>query len=122
MPKPITKPDPTPNAFSTANLHAPAANTAAIVTYAAISGQYHSLEQITCGYSATPTGGNLKIEDGSGTVVFSCDISAAGPTVFSFPRGIRGSANTALIITLAAGGSGITGKVNVQGKRTQTNV
>jgi hypothetical protein len=70
-------------------------------------------------YSGDPTGGNLKIEDGSGTTVFSVDVTSKGPGFFLFPEPLRGAANTALIVTLAAGGSGVSGKVNVLGKRTE---
>lgn len=120
MPKPVPKPLPTPRNFAAANYHGPAANTAAVVTYAAAgAGIYHVIDQIICGYSGAPTGGRLTIEDGSGTTVWSIDIPAAGPQTFTFPEGIRGSANTALIITLAAAGAGVSGKVNVLGKRTQ---
>jgi hypothetical protein len=98
---------------STGDVHAPASNTAAVVTYAATSAGRHALTAIAWSYSAAPTGGNLKIEDGSGTVIFSMDITAAGANSIDFPLPKCGRLNTAMIVTLAAGGSGITGKVNV---------
>lgn len=110
-------------AASTGDVHAPTSNTAAIVTYAALpassatSGGYPSGAHVITGvgwsYSAAPTGGNLKVEDGSGNVVFSADITAAGPGEIIFPLPKRGAANTAMVVTLAAGGGGITGKVSV---------
>lgn len=99
-----------------ANIHLPTTNTAAVVTKTAVSGQYHVIRGVAFSYSATPTGGNLKIEDVSGTTVFSVDIADATPRVITFPVPIRSAAvNTAMIVTLAAGGGGISGKVNVLG-------
>jgi hypothetical protein len=101
---------------STTDVSAPASNTAAVVTYAAVSDRRHAVSGVAWSYSAAPTGGNLKIEDGSGTTVFSLDITAAGPGAFYFsPSPKVGSLNTALILTLAAGGSGVSGKLSVLG-------
>lgn len=102
-----------------ADIHAPAANTAAVVTYAATAGVSHVIKGIAYSYSAAPTGGNLKVEDGSGTVVFSMDITAAGPGFIPFDAAKKGTVNTAMIVTLAAGGVGVTGKVSVLGHWTQ---
>lgn len=102
-------------AGAAADIHAPAANTAAVVTYAAgAAGVHHVISGVAWSYAgAAPTGGNLKIEDGSGTTVFSIDITAEGPGFFTFPVPKAGSAATAMIVTLAAGGAGVTGKVSV---------
>lgn len=98
--------------FSSNDVATPTSNTAAVVTYTAIAAQCHALTGIAWSYNGVPTGGNLQIQDGS-AVVFSVDITAAGPGFFMFPNlGIHGSANTNLVLTLAAGGSGITGKVD----------
>lgn len=107
-------------AAASTNVHAPASNTAAIVTYtAAGSGVSNVIGGIAWSYNATPTSGNLKIEDGSGTTVFSIDITVSGPGFIPFARPLKGTANTALIVTLAAGGSGVTGKVSVLSKWTE---
>ena len=96
-----------------ANVNAPAQATAAVITYAAVVGQRHVVGQIVCSYSATPTGGNLKIEDVSGNTIFSVDIPAAGVFVFPFPVPLRAAAqNTAMIITLASGAGTVVGKLN----------
>lgn len=101
---------------SSADIHAPSSNTAAVVTYAAATDKQHVITGIAWSYDGAPTGGNLKIEDVSGTTVFSIDITAAGPGVIYFnPPKSAAAKNTALIITLAAGGSGVTGKVSVLG-------
>src|SRR5437588_5344744 len=90
-----------------ADSNAPAANTAAVVSYTAgATGVQHCLSGVAWSYSAAPTGGNLQISDGS-NVIFSMDITAAGAGVVYFTPPKKGSAATALTITLAAGGSGV---------------
>ena len=93
-----------------------AANTAVVRTYAAVAGQRHRLVALSCSFSAAAaTTGLLTVEDGAGTTVFSVDVPLAvnTPFVAQLPDGgIQGSVNTALIITLAAGGAGAVGKVN----------
>ena len=107
-------------AASTSDVHAPSSNTAAVVTYSAAgAGVAHVIGGIAWSYNGTPTGGNLKVEDGSGTTVFTVDITAAGPGCFMFSRPKKGTANTAMIVTLAAGGSGVTGKVSVTSHWTE---
>jgi len=97
---------------TTSDVNAPASNTAAVLTYAAVSDRRHVLDGIQWSYSGAPTGGNLKVEDGGGTTVFSLDVTAAGQGFVPFKPGLAGRVNTAMIVTLAAGGSGVTGKVN----------
>lgn len=100
--------------------HLPTSATAAVVTYAAVAGQYHVIRGIAYSYDSTPTGGNLKVEDVSGTTVFSVDIPAAGAGVITFPIPLRSAAvNTALIVTLASGAGSVVGKVNVFGHTTE---
>lgn len=98
----------------TGDVHAPVANTAAVVTYTAVAGRCHVLSGLAWSYSgADPTGGNLKIENGSGNVVFTIDITTQGAGFIPFPIPKRGSVNTAMIITLASGGGSAVGKVSV---------
>ncbi len=100
-----------PTAFDADLYDAPAANTAAEVEIAAAgAGVCTVIRGIAWSYSAEPTGGNLKIEDGA-TTVFSLDIATPG-AVF-VPVFGKSSANTALTVTLAAGGDDVSGKVNV---------
>jgi hypothetical protein len=102
-----------PLAGSASDVSAPAANTAAQVQYAAGgSGVVHVIGGIAWSYSAAPTGGNLQISDGS-NVIFNMDITAAGSGFIPFTPPKKGSANTALTVTLAAGGPGVSGKVSV---------
>lgn len=94
------------------NRDLPAANTAAVVTFAAETGKRHHLVYVAWSYNAAPTGGNLKVEDASGTTVLSLDITAAGPGSLEFPNPLRGEVGNAMIATLAAGGAGVSGKLN----------
>lgn len=96
------------------NVNQPASNTAAVVTKAAAgAGISNLLAGVYWSYDGAPTGGSLKIEDGGGNVVFIVSVTAAGPGSMLFNPPLKGTANTALIATLAAGGGGVTGKVNV---------
>jgi hypothetical protein len=105
---------PTSVSASSADVSAPSSSTAAVITYAAVPGKSHHINNIYVSYvGGAPAGGNLKIEDGSGTVIFNIDIAAAGTYSFSFGTAKRGTANTAMIITLTDPGDGVTGKLSV---------
>lgn len=109
-------PPPSSVSSAAADCHAPGAATAAVVTYAADeSGRGHVVSGLAWSYSAAPTGGNLKIEDGSGNTVFTMDITAAGPGSVTFTPPKRGLPNTALIATLASGAGAVVGKLSVIG-------
>jgi hypothetical protein len=106
-----------PNALvaaTTSNVHAPAAATAAVLTFAAVAGKRYVLRSVEWSYSATPTGGNLKVENGSGVTVFNADVPAAGANSIVFEPPIVGSPNTALVVTLASGAGAVVGKVNAR--------
>ena len=89
-------------------------NAAGAITYAAVAGMRHALHSLTVSYSGGTATGELKIEDGAGNTVWSVVLPAAGVYHFDFPTPLQGSKNTALVVTLAAGGSGVVGKVNAQ--------
>ena len=98
-----------------------AANTAQTVTQtAAGAGVRNYLSGLTVSWSggAPAAGANIQVKDGS-TVIWDCYIGQAGGTQgsndFEFTQPLRGSANTALSIVVAAGGSGVTTKVSAQG-------
>lgn len=98
-----------------ADVAAPASNTAAVVTYAASAAKKHYLHAIRWSYDGAPTGGNLKVADVAGNNVLNLDITAAGPGELLFHAPIVSAAvNTAMIVTLAAGGAGISGKLSCQ--------
>ena len=94
-----------------------AAGAAVSITFAAVSKARHVIEGVHVGYDATPqAGAYLQIEDVSGTVVYKMPITAAGLAPINFPRPLRSAAvNTALIITLSAGGGAVLGYINVLG-------
>jgi len=99
-------------ADSSSDVHAPAANTAAVVTYTGAAGSSHVIAGIAWSYDGAPTGGNLLVEDDSDTVL-SLDVTAAGPGFIPFSVPKRATAGNDLVVTLAAGGAGVTGKVSV---------
>jgi hypothetical protein len=89
------------------------ANTAATINYPAVSGRSQRLTMLAASYSAAPTGGGLRIVDGTNTI-FSLDIVAAGPTIVPLPPGgIAGSLGKAMTITLLPGGASSAGSLNV---------
>ncbi len=90
--------------------HHPTSNTAAVVTLALVAGQEHVIHGVQWSYNGAPTGGRLTMTDGTDT--WDIDITAAGPGGYAPLWG--GAEGAQVTITLAAGGSGVTGKLNVQ--------
>lgn len=91
--------------------HYPGSNTIATKTIAGVANSHHLINKIYWSYNADPTGGQIQIENGSGNIIFQQSITKSGPGALTFmPR--RMDLNTAMIITLAAGGAGITGKLD----------
>jgi hypothetical protein len=90
-----------------------ATHSAATITYAAAgAGKVNVISGLYWSFSGTPAAAtNLQISDGS-NVIFSIDITAAGAGFIPFNPPKKGTANTAMTITLADGGSGIVGRVN----------
>ncbi len=87
-------------------------NADAVLTLAADSERPICLTQVICGYSASPTGGSVKIEDGAGNTVFGpIGLTGTGPHIISFDPPRCGTKNTNMIITLAAGGGTVVGTV-----------
>ena len=103
-----------PVACAAADIHVPAVNTAAVVTYLAAVGMRHAITGVAWSYAGgIPTGGRLTITDVAATVL-DIDISEEGAGLLLFPKPKRSAAvTTAMVVTLAAGGAAITGKVNV---------
>jgi hypothetical protein len=91
---------------------APTANATAAVTYAAGGpGLVNRCSGLAWSYSGTPAGGSVSLSDG-GTVIFTQDVTAAGVGHVTFNPPKEGTANTAMTATLAAGGAGVSGKLN----------
>lgn len=106
-----------PEPVETNEVHAPSANTAAILTFAAAEFETaHCLSGLAWSYggSGTLAGGNLKIEDGSETI-FSMDIGAKGQDAIYFEPAKMGTPGRAMTATLAAGGADVSGKLNALG-------
>lgn len=96
-------------ALSPAAAQAPAANTAAVLTLAADTlGGGWVLNGIRWSYSDTPTNGSLTIAWENVSEVYP--VTSGGPGFLPF-EGHRFPANTAVTITLAAGGGSVTGRV-----------
>lgn len=111
--------DPIEKVAADAKLDA-SANAAATLTFdAGGAGVKHAITGVAVSYSGAATGGKVQVKDDT-TVVFEVDITAAGPTVIAFPRPIKGTANKAMSVVLAAGGAGVTGKVNALNHFTTT--
>jgi hypothetical protein len=89
-----------------------ATHAAATLTYAAAgASKVNVISGIFWSYSAAPTGGNIQISDGS-NVIFNMDVTAAGAGFIPFNPPKKGSANTALTVTLADGGAAVVGRIN----------
>ena len=93
-----------------------ASNTSVVITLPAPGAGYAwLLTGVYWSYNGTPTGGNLTANDGSDQ--FDIDITTGGPGFVPFNTGFIFATGQAVTITLAAGGSGVTGKVGLIGAR-----
>lgn len=93
----------------TQSVHAPAADTAAVVTLAAVVGERHVIHAIRASYSATPTGGGLTVTSGATTILTLAIVGTSlildGPLI--------GGVNEAVVVTLLTGAGTVVGKLNV---------
>ena len=107
-------------ACAAADINVPAVNTAAVVTYAAVAGLRHHITGVAWSYAGgIPVGGRLTVTD-AGAVVFDIDIAEEGAGLLMFPKPkMNALVNTAMVVTLAAGGAAIFGKVNVLNHYTE---
>jgi hypothetical protein len=85
-------------------------NAAAVVTLAAPTRGRKAVAYVVWSYSAAPTGGRLTMASGSDTF-FDVDITAAGPGALK-PVPLPGESETSIVVTLAAGGAAVVGKLN----------
>jgi hypothetical protein len=87
-----------------------AADTATVVTIGAYPGAYNYLHGLQWSYDAAPTGGKITVQDGAGgAILWEQAITGAGAG--GQDPDVLGSENTALVITMAAGGAGIVGRI-----------
>ena len=87
------------------------AGAAVSITLTAVGGYRHYLPALYWSYSAAPSGGKLTITGLNGED-FEIDITASGPGPLALPPMV-GATSTSVVVTLAAGGGVILGKLNV---------
>ena len=78
------------------------------------AGARQVLSGICWSYSDTPTNGQLTIAGGGWN--FDVDITQSGPGFIPFPPRMRATDNNPIVITLAAAGAGVVGKLNILGR------
>lgn len=96
----------------------PAANTDAVITIAAVAGQRGRISSITFNYFGANAASTFTITDG-GVQRFNISVPANQNSIvhLEFPNGgLRSSVNSALVVTLPAGGAGVSGNLNVTSK------
>ena len=75
------------------------------------------LDWVAWSYSGAPTGGKCTVSIG-GVNVFEVDVTSGGPGLLHFDQhelyNAAQTKNEALVVTLAAGGSGVTGKLQIR--------
>jgi hypothetical protein len=82
-----------------------------VVTLPGVGGQSWTIAGIYWSYDDDPTGGQLTLDIG-GVTAFTEYITDGGPGFFPFTPPLQVTAGAAVVITLAAGGAGISGSVS----------
>lgn len=90
---------------------APAANTAAVVTFAAVPNQRHVISKPWWSYDGVPTG-QLTVYSGGVAIRGPIYITSGGPGWMELE--IRGALGQNMRIELAAGGAGVSGSVGAE--------
>jgi hypothetical protein len=91
-----------------------ATNAAATLTFAATAAKRWRLAAVEWSFSANPAAAAaLTVKDGVDTV-WSVDITTGGPGFLPIDPDVIGTVNTALEVSLAAGGAAVVGKVNAR--------
>lgn len=90
-----------------------AVNTAVVITVTGVAGQAIRITHISFSYSAAPTGGNVSVVV-NGVTILQLDIGAAAEFAVPLPDGgIECQLGQNAVITLAAAGAAVAGKLNV---------
>lgn len=93
--------------------HATAApNTAVVITLPA--GARQEISGVCWSYNATPTNGRLTIMGGKFN--FDIDITDRGPGFIPFVPPVHANDNNPIVVTLAAAGAAVVGKLNLLGR------
>jgi len=89
-----------------------AVNTAVTVTITGVAGQSVRLTALSVSYNAAPTGGAVTVVVNAVTIL-QLDIAAAGPFAVPLPAGgLECQAGQNVVITLAAAGAAVNGRVS----------
>jgi len=103
---PVTQTPSTPSSATAA------ANTAVVLTINAVAGQSQRLTSLSFSYSAAPTAGSLTVVVNAVTIL-QLDVTAAGPVTVQLPDGgLECQSGQSVVITLAAAGAAVVGRVN----------
>lgn len=86
----------------------PLVNVAAVITLAATAGKRYRLNKVIASYNAAPTGGKLTITVNAVDILV-LDLPSVG--VYDFDLLIEAAEKQAVVITLAAAGAAVTGKL-----------
>jgi hypothetical protein len=110
----------TEDAVELNDFHAPAADTAAVVTVAAVAREFWVLDSIHYGYDRAPGAARTLTVTIGGvtkhTEYIPADIDRAGPHEVIFDKGLyvgENNKNEALVVTLEADDGGASGSVNI---------
>jgi hypothetical protein len=103
-----------PVAAKPANFNTEAANTDVTITLGPGKGE-HQFAMIYWSYSATPTNGRLTVMGGGFN--FDVDITAGGVGYIHWPVPEYAANGQQIVVTLAAGGAGVVGKLNLLGHK-----
>ena len=87
-------------------------NTAAIVTYPAITGRRHCINAVITSFSGTPAGAELIIQSNA-TVIARHFVNGNLPTELLFNYGMAGNTGESMTITLTAAGGSCIGRLQV---------
>lgn len=108
-----------PDPVSTDETATSSAGAAVSITFLAQTDSAHVISGVAWSYDAAPTGGALSIKDGASDVVYTSDITSAGTSQVLFNPPKQGRSGRSMILTLAAPGGAVVGKVNSLGHWTR---
>lgn len=100
-----------PRILVTSTLASPGANADAVITLPAEPGFHRTIQAVLWSYNDIPSTGGLAITD-DGVGQLDLDITAAGPGML--PLNWVFGAESDIVVTLDAGGPGVTGRLTVR--------